>query len=201
MLRNTDLEVNISDVAGKLASTREQRESVDRSLHDDRHLAREERERLNGQRTQFSRTEESLEEQLKLLRDKEQLLRRQPDQWRGDHLASARQADESAGRKGPVAADRRRSDRDWELEIHMPEDRMGHVARARNDLHGDPREQGKGFVGLLHPGHRAGQAVEGKVTDVQPAAEVHGDEGNVVLMHVAIDKNDTDPADLRPGRR
>ena len=39
---------------------------------------------------------------------------------------------------------------------------------------------------------------EGTVTEVDQSAEVRGEEGNTVLIKVAIDKNDL--SDLRPGR-
>jgi hypothetical protein len=80
---------------------------------------------------------------------------------------------------------------DWELELQMPEDRAGALAAARNDPNLGP---------ALKVTYRLATAPgvdhEGTVKDVHLAAEVHGEEGNTVLVKVAIDK---EGLDLRPG--
>ena len=81
----------------------------------------------------------------------------------------------------------------WDLEIHMPEDRMGHIARAINALHRDPANKDKNLPVSYIVATNPGASREGVVTDVQKIAEVRGDEGNVVLVRVAIEQR-------RPGR-
>lgn len=200
VLRNTDLEVNISDVTGKLASTAEQRKSAERSLLEDRHLTNEERERLSGQLQQYTRTEASLEEQLKLYRDKQQLLRvvspieGEVITWQVRDRLLTRPVEK--GQLLLTVADPKGK---WDLEIHMPEDRMGHIARTINALHRDPANKDKNLPVSYIVATNPGASRQGVVTDVQKIAEVRGEEGNVVLVRVAINKDDLAADEIRPG--
>jgi hypothetical protein len=74
----------------------------------------------------------------------------------------------------------------WELELLMPEKRMGHVERFRKALkEKDPGDDLKvEFVLATDPN----KTFEGIVTEVGERAEVRGDEGSTVLIRVAIDK-------------
>ena len=201
-MHNTAVEVNISDTAGKLAATREQSESVERQLRDERHLSREERERLGGQRTQLRKTEESLETQLALWREKEKQLqitspiKGQIVTWQVKDKLTKRPV-----KTGDLLLTVADLDGDWQLEVHMPEDRMGHVARAHNELMADAQRkaQEKDLAVSYILATEPGKSYDGTVTSIQHGAEVHGDDGNVVLVRVAIDKSRHDPADLRPG--
>lgn len=102
-----------------------------------------------------------------------------------------------------------------ELEILMPEDRMGHVAKAENArkarlaevakqrassrgdkkaLEAEQKELERGlqvtYILATHPG----QEHVGSVREINTLAEVRDAEGNTVLMRVAIDKRElTDP--------
>jgi hypothetical protein len=91
---------------------------------------------------------------------------------------------------------------EWELEVRMPEDRMGHILQARAELYKKRRDQpGSGlppdltvkFILATDPG----LTFEGVVKEIHQRAEVRGDEGNTVLVKVAIDKNEL--PQLRPG--
>lgn len=70
----------------------------------------------------------------------------------------------------------------WELEVLMPEDRMGHIRRAQQELGKDLRVS---FITATSPG----ETLEGRVLEIHDAAEVRGDEGNTVMVRVAIDKS------------
>ncbi|MFO0895892.1 MAG: biotin/lipoyl-binding protein [Pirellulales bacterium] len=102
-----------------------------------------------------------------------------------------------------------------ELEILMPEDRMGHVAQAetarkarlaeiqkqlassrgdRKALESEKQQLERGlqvtYILATHPG----QEHAGFVREINTLAEVRGADGNVVLLRVAIDKRElTDP--------
>jgi hypothetical protein len=69
----------------------------------------------------------------------------------------------------------------WELELYMPERRMGHVAAATREF-----SQGLPVTFLLasHPGLE----FPGQVIEIQRTAEVRGEEGNAVVLRVAINK-------------
>jgi multidrug efflux pump subunit AcrA (membrane-fusion protein) len=85
---------------------------------------------------------------------------------------------------------------DWELDLHMPEDRMGHVTRAA-ELARQRREQlPVSYILATEPG----TTLKGTVKEIKNSAEIlEKDEGNVVVIKVAINKNDIDPANLREG--
>ena len=71
---------------------------------------------------------------------------------------------------------------DWELELYLPEKRLGHLADALEDAE---QELKVIFMLASHPG----QKFEGRVLDMHRVAEVRGDEGNTILVRVAIDRS------------
>lgn len=81
---------------------------------------------------------------------------------------------------------------DWELELKMPEDRMGHIVRAarENGLENVAVE----YIVMTEPGVTR----RGTIKEIHSIAEVHGEEGNVVLIRVNIDQRDL-PPEKRPG--
>jgi len=68
----------------------------------------------------------------------------------------------------------------WELEIHMPEDRIGHVLRAQHELGKNLKVQ---FILANDPG----TTHTGTIEEIHLAAEPRGEEGNTVLVRVALD--------------
>ena len=87
----------------------------------------------------------------------------------------------------------------WQLELHMPEDRMGFIAAAQEKLNQENKakhEQRGCPSPISWPPTRA-RKHQGTVSEIARSAEVHGEEGNTVLIKVAIDKKDL--PDLRPG--
>jgi multidrug efflux pump subunit AcrA (membrane-fusion protein) len=149
---------------------------------------------------QYSRSEESLEAQLKLLRQKQDQLHvvspidGEVITWQVRDRLLTRPVEK--GQLLLTVADPKGK---WDLEIHMPEDRMGHIARARNALHSDA-EHAKDDLSVSYIlATNPGVSRKGTVTDVQSIAEVRGEEGNVVLVRVAIDKDDLAADEIRPG--
>jgi multidrug efflux pump subunit AcrA (membrane-fusion protein) len=85
---------------------------------------------------------------------------------------------------------------DWQLDLHMTDDRMGHVMRCWNAAVGRQEQLPVSYILATEPG----TTLKGTVKEIMPSAEVHEkDEGNVVLIKVAINKADIDPANLRAG--
>jgi hypothetical protein len=79
---------------------------------------------------------------------------------------------------------------DWELEVRMPEDRMGHIVRAQQANDGSLDVE---YILATDPG----TSLAGRVKEVHRSAEVRGEEGTTVLIKVSID-----PGELshpRPG--
>jgi hypothetical protein len=72
---------------------------------------------------------------------------------------------------------------DWEAEIYMPENRMGYIVDAQTNIRPDLPAK---YITATNPGTKH----DGTVKEVHRTAEVRGEEGNTVLVRVAIDKND-----------
>jgi hypothetical protein len=86
---------------------------------------------------------------------------------------------------------------DWELVLHMSEDRMGHIMRAAK-LAAEERHEPLPVYYILAT--EPGKTENGKVKTIKTTAEIlEKDEGNVVDITVTIDKHDIDPANLRAG--
>ena len=79
-----------------------------------------------------------------------------------------------------------------QLELHVPDDRMGFIAAAmeklkkENEAKGEHRGLPVTYILATDPGTKH----EGTVSEVYQSAEVHGEEGNTVLIKVKIDRND-----------
>jgi multidrug efflux pump subunit AcrA (membrane-fusion protein) len=70
---------------------------------------------------------------------------------------------------------------DWELEVYMPEYRMGHIASAK------ARSQEKLLVTFFLATNPE-KEIEGRVEQIDTSAEVRGEEGNTVLVRVSFDQ-------------
>ena len=191
-LRNTDLEVNYADIAGQRTATQEQLLSVQRTLHEEKKLTVEERNRLTGQLGQFRKTYDSLGQQLKLLQQKRAELKvlspidGEVVTWQVQDLLIHRPV-----RQGQVLMSVADPNSNWELELHMPEERIGHIAAAAEAF--KPEKLKVSYILATEPG----KAHDGEVEEIGKIAEVKGDEGNVVLVRVAINKDDI--PERRPG--
>jgi hypothetical protein len=147
-LRNTELETTIADVEGKRQS------AVQRMLMDQRALNeigrirsedrnREEQSRLRSELAELKETKDSLDIQLDLLRTKEaELSIKSPIKgvvvtWDlRNRLPSGRPVQRGqalmrvADPSGP-----------WQLELHMPENRTGHISRKQQEIYDKSREK------------------------------------------------------------
>ena len=193
-LRNTELEVALTDVQGQRLANNERLFAVQRSLVEEKKLSIEERNRLAGEQAE--------------LRQKQQIARRpvasctRPSRWSWTSRAPSPgwwsrgtcgtgchpSARCSAARCLLRVAD---PDGPWQLELHMPENRMGHIVKAPDRL---PTTGCR--CRTSWPPSRARPATA-RSQEIHRSAEVRGDEGNTVLIKVAIDKSDL--PDLRPG--
>jgi hypothetical protein len=73
---------------------------------------------------------------------------------------------------------------EWELEVSMPEARMGHIAKALGQAKESNTDLRVAFILATHPADK----LEGKVVEVHRSAEVRGEAGNTVLLRVAFDQ-------------
>jgi hypothetical protein len=83
---------------------------------------------------------------------------------------------------------------DYELELFMPERRIGHLHRARDIVKAkDPQDDLKvDFISMTDPGI----SYAGRVIQVNPTAEPHEEHGNMVRIRVQPNQEIVSP---RPG--
>jgi RND family efflux transporter MFP subunit len=194
-MKSTELDVQLADVRGRLEEAQEgraaaiqTRENVRRNRRDEQDAA----EKAESDIAQYDVKIRYLYEELRLLNEKKEktkvtspidgiittwdfereLLSRPVKP--GDALLTV------ANENGP-----------WELELDVPEDRMGHITKAQ-------KEEGPELAVTYHLATEPGANYEGQVQDVHESAEVRGEDGSIVLVRVQIDKQQH-PELLRPG--
>lgn len=79
---------------------------------------------------------------------------------------------------------------DWELELKVPEAKMGHVRAQLNELHAkDPNAQLEvTFILATNPDTE--DKLAGRVIYIAPTAEAEGEKGNLVPMTVAFNQSE-----------
>jgi len=195
-LRNTDLEVALTDVLGRKASSEEQLVSTRRALLEDKKISADEKTRLAGRAAQLQREIESLEQQRKLYELKKLDLEvRSPIDgvivtWQVRDRLTLRPVEKGqslmsiADKTGP-----------WELEVHMSDDRLGYINRAALDAKQAGRELKVDYILATAPGTRH----YGLVKEIHEQAEVRGEAGNTVLVRVTIDPERHEKEELGAG--
>ncbi len=195
-LRNTELDVAIEDVKGRKLSSLEQLESTKRRLLEDKKITPEERNQLAGRRAQLDREIASYDNQLRIYEAKTRDLEvRSPIDgvivtWQVRDRLLLRPVEKGqslmsvADKTGP-----------WELEIHMPDDRLGHVNRAAAEARKAGRELQVDYILATDPGTRH----HGNVKEIHEQAEVRGEQGNTVLVRVTIDPERHEKEELGAG--
>lgn len=184
-LRNPDLEVQLTNTLGELQSTQERLRSISNKVGTSGYSQAEtepQRDSLFSEVKQLRARESSLREQFNVLRKKKEALAiRAPIDgtvmlaWDVEKSLEGRPVTE-----GQVLMTMARPEGDWELELYMPERRMGHVYRAiagqkRVDL---PVE----FILATDPGTYR----YGVVKKVHGATQMHEEEGHSVRMLVSL---------------
>ena len=192
-MRNTDLEVGIREIIGKLEETNERLASLQSLvLQGSGRISEEQRANASAEIRSLEQTRQTLQLELELSREKQnKLLVHSPIDgevvtWKVFENLIFRPV-----QRGQVLMEVADQSQDWELEVHMPEDRMGHIVEAQREFGPDLPVT---FILATDPS----TTFDGVVREVHLAAEVRGDEGNTVLIKVAIDKNELPPS-LRPG--
>lgn len=190
-LRNTDLEVSIASVLGAKAALEEQVASLERVLLRGKALGSDEQNRLAGELLERREELAAAERQLELYRAKEeQLVVRSPADgqivtWQVRDLLAWRPVARGQNLMTVVAAEG-----DWELELHVPEKRMGHIAQAWRAQDGGLPVR---FVLATHPDQR----LEGRVVEIRRSAEVTAQGERIVKLRAAFDRRQA--PDLRDG--
>lgn len=191
-LYNSELEVKIAATRGALEGNNSQLSSL-RSRQEDHTLSKDEKARLQGEIAQLTKEQASNQMQLQLLeKKKRELTLVSPidgdiTTWDVQNILTGRSV--QVGQMLMTVVEPQGA---WELELRMPEDRMGFINEARRELNTDALPVT--YITATDPGSKH----EGTVSEIHRSAEVRGaEEGNTVLMRVAINKEDV--PDRRPG--
>ncbi|HEY2760446.1 MAG TPA: HlyD family efflux transporter periplasmic adaptor subunit [Pirellulales bacterium] len=193
-MRSTDLESRHTQLLGDIAQLHSKIDSVQRYLHD-KDVTTEQRYKLNGDQSEAESSLRGKEQELTVLEDKEKRLTvTSPIDgkvigWKLEEILSNGRPIE----KGQLLMTVADPNQDWELEINMPEDRMGHIRRAQREQHKDDLDVS--YILATDPG----RTLHGTLKEIHGAAEVSGEEGNTVLVRVKIDKSDLEPKDVEKG--
>jgi multidrug efflux pump subunit AcrA (membrane-fusion protein) len=191
VLRDVDLDVDVTRVEGQLLANHERINTLGRMLLEGRNLKDEERARLMGEMREAEVQDKSLQNQLKYLKEKSQDLEVRspiPGQvvtWDLENKLINRPV-----QRGQVLMRVADLGQDWELELHMAENRMGHIVKAQQQL-------GQELSVKYQLATDSGSDFYGTIKEVRLSAEVMGEEGNTVLIKVKINKEEL--PHLRPG--
>lgn len=137
---------------------------------------------MAGELLELAQAEESIDRELALLREQQErlVLRSEMDgqvvTWSVGDVLLRRPV-----QRGQVLMSIVDPKDDWELELNMQERRMGHLTQAVEDSGELPTVT---FALASHPG----KDFVGQVTEIHRVAEVRGEDGNTVLLRVAVDK-------------
>jgi multidrug efflux pump subunit AcrA (membrane-fusion protein) len=184
-MRNTELQVKITATHGQLQGVTEQLLSANSRLRGERTLDKNEKGRLRSEVAKLQEEQASAEMQLSLLESKKKQLTvtspidGQVTTWDVENLLFGRSV-----QQGSILMTVVEPQGEWELQLQMPEDRMGYINDACRELNTNalPVE----YITAMDPG----AAHEGKISEIHRIAEVRGEEGNTVLIRVAINKDD-----------
>jgi multidrug efflux pump subunit AcrA (membrane-fusion protein) len=206
-MRSIELEEQITRLDGEYDNTieemttaRNQQQMLTESPRNDR----VELEQVTGKLRQLEQTRLSLQKQQALLEEKQKKLTiispidGRVLTWRVDQLIGNRTVNK--GQRLMEVAD---PTSDWQLEVYLPEAKMGHVVEHFQELRKqDPNA--KLDVSFILATHSA-EHLHGKVDEIDTSAEVQGEKGNTVRMVVSFPQEDLkqlvkDPAnDLKVG--
>ncbi len=190
-LENPALDERLASLDGQIAATVERSRAVQNTLLSERDLRPAEKDRLRGEMAQLEQTKISLNEQLRLAQQqREQLQIFSPidgmvTTWDVHDRLVSRPVE-----RGQVLLSVADPSREWELDIRMPEDRMGHILEAQKASGGELQVR---FILATDPG----VSYLGHVKEIHRRAEVHSEAGNSVSVKVTIDKQQL--PQLRPG--
>ncbi len=198
-LSSLDLEGQLTDIQGQLNATGEQLRWINNSLaggSDDLPLS--ERHRLRGQLMQLKKTSQSLRKQLDVLLEKEKrLVIKSP---MSGEIVTWDVRQRLYGRTvepGQIVLSVAQPENDWELELEVPDDKIGYIAEREVELAAEKpsREIQVTYILATEPDRE----MDGTVKEIQQTAEVRKDQDNTVLILVNIDRDSIDPEQLRMG--
>jgi len=184
-LRNTQLDLEIDRNLGDLLTTEQHIRSTQEMLANSRQLDTARKIQLMGDLTESDLKRDHLLAQQKLLQKQaEDLEVRSPAAgqvltWDVENRLMSYPA-----QRGQVLIELANPDGPWELEILMPDKRMGHVVRAEQAKRA--KSGGEALTVEFILATESNTTHVGTVKKISQRAEPHGDEGNTVPIKVEI---------------
>jgi multidrug efflux pump subunit AcrA (membrane-fusion protein) len=179
-----DLDKQIEEVRGQLQKDYAQLDATRRELDRNEELTEADKSKKESEATQLQESIKSFTKQLEPLNRKKEMLKiTSPIDGRvvtskvQERLGSSRPVN-----RGENLLEIADPTGKWELEVLMPEKRMGHIAEARS------KSTGKLPVTFFLATNPADQ-LQGEVEIEELSAEVRGDSGNTVLVRVGFDQD------------
>ncbi len=195
MLTSSELQMQLNTITGQRAANSKEILGIRRQL-DDRRLTREQKDQLYGDLAVLEQEQLTLDQQFQLYRQKlADLEIRSPINGRVVTWDLYRKLNRRPVQRGQKLLEVADPTKDWEVELHMSEDRMGHITQAQNEWreeHGADSRLPVQFILATDPA----TTYHGEVEEVHLSAEVRGEEGNTVLIRVDID--DETMQEIRP---
>ncbi len=180
--QSLDLDKQIEEVHGELGSKVATLGSTLSELNHNDELTEVERNQKESEVTSLGESIKSFKKQLELLKQKQEKLNiRSPIDGR---IVTSNVKDRLLDRPvihGDNLLEVADPTKDWELEVLMPEKRMGHIAKASSD---SKFKLPVTFFLATNPA----QQLQGRVEMEELSAEVRGDSGNTVLVRVSFDQ-------------
>ncbi|ADB15544.1 putative phytochrome sensor protein [Pirellula staleyi DSM 6068] len=186
-MRSDELPLQIAEVEGQLLAAREELAAVrDRVTNTGRQVTEQERARDQAQMSRVQVQVESLDERLQLLLDrKKQLTVVSPKRGRVITWDTKKSLQNRPVEVGQLLMTIAEEGTDYELELYMPEKRIDHIVRYRNQIKKDDpsQELAVDYILMTDPGTYH----YGKVTQIDPVAETHEEHGQIVRIKVSTD--------------
>ncbi len=180
-----DLEKEMETVRGELRSKTAKLDATSRELDRNDELTEADKNQKESEVTELKESIDSKKKELEWLDLKKEMLKiRSPIDGRvvtsnvQERLGSSRPVN-----RGENLLEIADPTKEWELEVLMPEKRMGHIAEARKDA------PGKKLPVTFFLATNPAEQLQGEVEMDELSAEVRGDSGNTVLVRVSFDQN------------
>ncbi len=192
-LENHGLESEIIDLNGQLSENEKQTFAIRRVFTENPRMDPVQEIELAGKLAQLEVAKASIERQLAIYREqRRQMIVTSPIEGQVATWQVRNKLLQRPVHRGQRLMTLFNPAEPWELELQMPERRMGHVDLARRKSDEPLRVT---FILATHPG----EEFKGRVTSIDRSADVRDENGNTVRICVAIDK-DVLP-DLRDGAK
>jgi len=198
-LRNPKLSVQKADIDGQVATEQDHHDALQHQLaNNGTYMKADERARLTGDLVESQGKLDSLKHQATLIENELSNLEvRSPIDGQVVTWDLKNRLEGRPVQRGQSLLRVANTDGPWELDLHMAEDRMGFIGRQTNFLRDLKQDANLPVTYILATDPATKE--KGSVNEVKLVAEPEKEEGNMVIIRVAINKDDIDPSNLREG--